>query len=115
MVDMLVADLDKEITEMEVEEKDAQAEYEKFTQEAAAKRVSDSKSVSDKEGAKADAEASVEKETSERGNTMKKMFATMEFLKSLHADCDWLLQNFDVRKEARAGLRLPQEGEGRAF
>ena len=31
MMDMLVADLDKEITEMEVEEKDAQAEYEKLT------------------------------------------------------------------------------------
>merc|ERR1719223_1328897 len=103
MMDMLVADLDKEITEMEFEEKDAQAEYEKFTKEAAAKRVTDSKSITDKEGAKADAEATVEKETAERGNTMKELFATMEFLKSLHADCDWLLQNFDVRKEARAG------------
>merc|ERR1719174_1973989 len=61
MMDMLVADLDKEITEMELEEKDAQADYEKFTNEAATKRVTDSKSISDKEGAKADAEARVEK------------------------------------------------------
>jgi len=103
MMDMLVADLDKDITEMEFEEKDSQAEYEKFTKEAARKRVTDSKSVADKEGAKADAEATVEKETSEKGNTIKELFATVEFLKSLHADCDWLLQNFDVRKEARAG------------
>merc|ERR1719230_1893898 len=103
MMDMLVADLDKEITEMEVEEKDAQAEYEKFTKEAAAKRVTDSKSITDKEGAKADAEATVEKETGERGDSMKELFATISFLKNLHADCDWLLQNFDVRKEARAG------------
>merc|ERR1712032_916146 len=103
MMDMLVADLDKEMQEMEFEEKDAQAEYEKFTKEAAAKRVTDSKSITDKEGAKADAETTVEKETAERGNKMKELFATMEFLKSLHADCDWLLQNFDVRKEARAG------------
>jgi len=103
MMDMLVADLDKEIQEMDVEEKDAQAEYEKFTKEAAAKRVTDSKSITDKEGAKADAEATVEKETGERLNTMKEMMATMEFLKALHGDCDWLLQNFDVRKEARTG------------
>jgi len=103
MMDMLVADLDKDITEMDFDEKDSQAEYEKFTKEAAAKRVTDSKSVADKEGAKADAEATVEKETSEKGNTIKELFATVEFLKSLHADCDWLLQNFDVRKEARAG------------
>merc|ERR1719183_2319129 len=59
MMDMLVAVLDKEMQEMEVEEKDAQAEYEQFTKEAAAKRVTDSKSITDKEGAKADAEAAV--------------------------------------------------------
>jgi hypothetical protein len=103
MMDMLVADLDKEMQEMEFEEKDAQAEYEKFTQEAAEKRVTDSKSITDKEAAKADAEGLVEEETQEKTDNMKKMMATMEFLKGLHADCDWLLQNFDVRKEARAG------------
>merc|ERR1719486_274725 len=103
MMDMLVADIDKDMQESEVEEKDAQSEYEQFTKEAAAKRVTDSKSITDKEGAKADAEAAVEKETQERTDNMKEMMATMEFLKSLHADCDWLLQNFDVRKEARTG------------
>merc|ERR1719237_277521 len=103
MMDMLVADLDKDMQEMDVEEKDAQSEYEQFTKEAANKRVTDSRSITDKEGAKADAEAAVEKETQERHDNMKEIMATMEFLKSLHADCDWLLQNFDVRKEARAG------------
>ena len=103
LMDMLVADLDKEMQEMEVDEKDAQSEYEKFTREAAEKRVLDSKSITDKEGAKADAEATVEKETGERTDSMKEIMATMEFAKNLHADCDWLLQNFDVRKEARAG------------
>merc|ERR1719390_319308 len=88
---------------VDLEGKDAQAEYEKFTQEAAEKRVTDSKSITDKEAAKADAEGLVEKETKEKTDNMKKLMATMEFLKSLHADCDWLLQNCDVRKEARAG------------
>merc|ERR1719235_2219701 len=81
MMDMLVADLDKEMQEMEFEEKDAQAEYEKFTKEAAEKRVTDSKSITDKEAAKADAEGLVEKETQEKTDNMKKMMATMEFLK----------------------------------
>jgi len=103
MMDLLVADLDKEMQEMDVEEKDAQAEYETFTKEAARKRVSDSKSVTDKEGAKADAESSVGKQTGERTDAMKRAMATGEVLKNLHADCDWLLQNFEVRKEARAG------------
>ena len=34
---------------------------------------------------------------------MKQLFATMNFLKSLHNDCDWLSQNLVVRKEARDG------------
>jgi len=29
--------------------------------------------------------------------------ATHEVISSLHAECDWLLQYFDVRKDARAG------------
>jgi len=103
MMDMLVADLDKEMQEMKIEEEDAQKDYEKFTKEAAQKRVTDSKSITDKEAAKADAEAAVQKDTAEKGNTIKELFATESFLKNLHGDCDWLLQNFDVRKEARAG------------
>jgi len=103
MMDMLVADLDKEMQEMDVEEKDAQKEYEQFTRDAAEKRVMDSKSITEKEGAKADAEALLEKETGERTDKMKESLATVNFIGNLHKDCDWLLQNFDVRKEARAG------------
>jgi hypothetical protein len=103
MMDSLIADLDKEITEMEIEEKDAQEDYEKFTKDAAEKRIMDSKSITEKEGAKADAEALLEKETGERTDKMKESLATVNFIGELHKDCDWLLQNFDVRKEARAG------------
>merc|ERR1719337_616710 len=102
MMDSLIADLDKEMQESEIEEKDAQSEYEQFTKDAAEKRVMDSKSITEKEGAKADAEALLEKETGERTDKMKESLATVNFIGSLHKDCDWLLQNFDVRKEARA-------------
>jgi hypothetical protein len=53
MIDMLAADLDKEIEEMRFEEKDAQQEYEQFVADSAAKRAADSKSIEEKEGAKA--------------------------------------------------------------
>merc|ERR1719223_1727366 len=59
MIDMLVGDLEKEVQEMDVTEKDDQAEYEQMIADSAAKRASDSKSLSDKEGAKADAEAAL--------------------------------------------------------
>jgi len=103
LMDMLVADLDKEMQEADVEEKDAQKEYEQFTQDAAEKRVMDSSSITEKTGAKADAEALLEKETNERTDKMKEALATVNFIGNLHKDCDWLLQNFDLRKDARAG------------
>merc|ERR1711988_1579632 len=66
MMDMMIADLDKEITEIEVEEKENQAEYETFMKESAAKRASDSKSIEDKESAKADMEANLIKAGEEK-------------------------------------------------
>merc|ERR1719265_3100740 len=103
MLDMLVADLDKEIQEMTVDEKDAQAEYEEFMADSAAKRAADSKSIADKEGAKADLEAEVEKLTAENKATQKEAMDEYEYIKDLHLECDWLLENFEARKAARAG------------
>jgi hypothetical protein len=103
MIDMLVADLDKEMQELTVEEKDSQKEYESTMADSAAKRAGDAKSIADKEGAKADLEAELEKNNSEKKSKANEAMATAETLKDLHLECDWLTANFDARKEARAG------------
>merc|ERR1719265_56925 len=103
MIDALVGDLEKEIQEMEFEEKDAQEEYEQFIDDSANKRAQDSKSLTDKESAKADAEAALIKLEDETKAKMTENMNVMESLKDIHLDCDWLLQNFDTRKEARTG------------
>merc|ERR1719487_1509847 len=103
MLDTMVADLDKEITEIETEEKENQAEYEQFMSDSAAKRANDAKSIEDKEAAKADLEASLIKTEEEKKAKMKEAMATAQFLSEVHGDCDWLLSNFDTRKAARAG------------
>merc|ERR1719152_1142371 len=54
MMDELIADLDKEMTVAEAEEKDAQADYEKLMKDSAEKRAADSKTIGEKEGIKAD-------------------------------------------------------------
>merc|ERR1719265_264184 len=103
MMDSLVADLEKEMQEAELEEKDAQGDYEQFTRDAAEKRVQDSKSITEKDGAKAEAEVNLVKETKERQTKMKEALATVNYIGGVHKDCDWLLQNYDVRKTARVG------------
>jgi transposase len=91
------------MTEAKATEKNAQADYEQTMSDSAAKRADDSKSLADKQKAKAETEASLEADTEEKGATTKTLMATLEHIQSLHAECDWLLQYFEVRKEARTG------------
>jgi len=102
MVDLLIKDLDKEMTVATTEEKDAQADYTTFMKDAAEKRAQDSKNLADKEGALADAQAALEKHTDTMASTKKELSANLQYILSLHNECDWLLQYFEVRKEARA-------------
>merc|ERR1719210_3121363 len=103
MLNMLKADLAKEMQSATVDEEDAQAEYEKMMADSSEKRRVDSESLSDKESAKADLEAKALKLKEEETATMKEVLGTAETLKNLHLECDWLVSNFEVRKEARAG------------
>merc|ERR1719336_701331 len=103
MVNMLMTDLDKEMAQIKTDEKDAQAEYEQFVADSAAKRASDSKSLADKEAAKADAEAELQRLTAEHKATQKAAMDKAEYIKDLHLECDWLLTIFEARKAARAG------------
>merc|ERR1719217_1452582 len=59
MMDMMKADIEKEMQEMEFEEKDSQSEYESMVKDAAAKRAADLKSIAEKEAAKAGIEADI--------------------------------------------------------
>merc|ERR1719440_195870 len=102
MIDLMIKDLDKEMTVAETEEKDAQADYETFMKDSADKRVNDSKALENKEATLADLEESLEKSVEAKKSATKELGATLAYIQSLHADCDWLLQYFDVRKEARA-------------
>uniref|UniRef100_A0A7S4SIH2 Uncharacterized protein n=1 Tax=Alexandrium monilatum TaxID=311494 RepID=A0A7S4SIH2_9DINO len=103
MMDLLIKDLDKEMTEAETEEQNAQAEYEVLMKDSAEKRTSDSKSLTDKGAAKAGVEEDLEEHKASKRAAGTELMATLKYISSLHAECDWLLQYFDVRKEARAG------------
>merc|ERR1719205_446525 len=103
MMDLLVTDLDKEMTEMATDEKNAQEEYEVFMGDSQAKRADDSKSIADKEGTKAELEGRVRKLSAEHKATNAEAYATATTIKDLHLECDWLFSTFQARKEARAG------------
>ena len=103
MIDGCIKDLDTEMTEAEVDEKNAQEEYEEMMADSSAKRAADSKSITAKEGEKAATEKALSEQEEEHTSTVKELMATHEYIGSLHGECDWLLKYFDVRKEARTG------------
>merc|ERR1719305_2116970 len=103
MIDLMIKDLTKEMTEAETTEKDAQADHEQAMKDEAEKRATDTKALADREKAKAETAASLDANGEEKAATTKTLMATLEYIQSLHAECDWLLQYFQVRKEARAG------------
>merc|ERR1719436_20510 len=113
MIDLLVADLDKEMQEAEVMETDAQKEYEEMMADSAAKRADDSKSVTDKTAGKAAEEEALQAETDKKADTTKELMETERIIADLHGECDWLLKHWDVRKAARTS-EIEALGKARA-
>jgi len=102
MMDLMVKDLDEEMTVSETENTNDQAQYEKTVAEAGDKRRQDSKSITDKEASKADLQSLLEKSDTDKKSATKDLMGTEKYISSLHGECDWLLKYFKVRQEARA-------------
>merc|ERR1712194_973992 len=83
-------------------EKDSQADYEQMMKDSAEKRTIDSKSLTQKGAAKADMDSSLQSHEQARAGGAKEVMLIAKYISSLHGECDWLLQYFDARKEARA-------------
>merc|ERR1719296_381254 len=103
MIDLLTKDLTKEMTEGKTAEADAQADYESMMRDSAERRVADSQALAAKTAQKAGLEQDLANLQGEHKSTTSELAATLEYIASLHAECDWLLKYFDVRKEARNG------------
>merc|ERR1712066_524791 len=109
MIDLLVKDLEKEMTEAESDEKHSQASYETMMKESTDKRASDSKSLSGKVSTLADTESELVSLKEDKKAAGSEMMALQKYIGSLHSECDWRLQYHDVRKEARSGRSMPSE------
>merc|ERR1719478_347792 len=103
MMDAMIADLDKEMQTAEIDEKNAQEEYEEFMSDSAEKRAADSKAITDKSAAKAEMEAALAKENTDHMSKINELMATAETLAGVHGECDWTLENYEARKAAREG------------
>jgi len=102
MIDLLVRDLEREMQEAESQEEFGQKAYEELMNDSAEKRAKDVKAIQVKQSAVADNEESLTQSNGELKSKKQEFMAVETYRSQLHAECDWLLQNFALRKSARA-------------
>jgi len=101
MMDMLKRDVEKEVQEMTFTEKDSQADYEEMVTGAQEKRMTDSQAMEEKQAVLAGLEEEIHKLNVEKESRSEELMDTKQMLAELHEDCDFLIQNYETRKEAR--------------
>eukprot|EP00397_Hematodinium_sp_SG-2012_P020095 GEMP01020684.1.p1 GENE.GEMP01020684.1~~GEMP01020684.1.p1 ORF type:complete len:707 (-),score=235.24 GEMP01020684.1:381-2501(-) len=102
MIDMLSNDLKKDVQEAAHQEKDSQEEYEELMTDSQKKRAADSKSITTKEQAHAEADGVAQVASENLGSSNKELHLTKEYVANLHKSCDFLQENYGFRKAARA-------------
>merc|ERR550514_562225 len=102
LIDKLKNELKMEIKETEYDEKEAQEDYEELMADSAKKRAADSKTITEKEVQKAKMEGDLEAAKKSKKAEDTNLLALKEYISGLHADCDFLIDNFETRKEARS-------------
>merc|ERR1719159_935398 len=99
---MMVREIETDMKDAEYEEKTAQSDYGKLMEEAEATRAANSKGITTKAASKAELEGKLEAEKGMLADTDEDLSLIATTLSDLHAQCDFLLQNYDLRKEARS-------------
>jgi len=102
LIDKLKNDLEKDVQAAEFDEKEAQKDYEEFMGDSAKKRATDSKSITEKDSQKAELEGDLQAAKGAKETATKELMALEEYMAQLHGSCDFLIENYDIRKEARA-------------
>jgi len=103
LIKKLTNDLKMEMQANEMDEKTAQEDYEEFMADSAEKRATDSKTITEKEAQKAGLEGDLDQAKKDNKAASADLLALGEYIAQLHGSCDFLIENFDVRREARSG------------
>merc|ERR1719183_111223 len=93
LMDMLVTELQGDM---------AQAKHDEQMQESRDTRQNNAKSIVEKEAAKAGMEKKLEETKENQATTQEELSQIHTYIGELHSSCDFVMQNFDLRREARA-------------
>ena len=97
----LDSEINQEISTLDTEEKNDQAEYEKLVAKAAETRKTYNSEIVSEQTAKADEESNLQSVKTTLGEQNIALLDVSKILLNLHGSCDFLLKNFDERQDAR--------------
>jgi len=102
LMDMLAKDLESQMQEETHDEEVAQRDYEKLMADSKKSNMDSKTSLTSMETQLANTEEAKNGASQKRADTNKELAATNEKIAALHGSCDFLIENFDFRKQARA-------------
>merc|ERR1719409_527131 len=101
LMDMLAKELEDGITESKHEEETAQKDYERLMEESQKTRAQNVESITSDEAAKADLDTNIESTKAKKASQEAELSNIKQYITQLHANCDFLIENYDLRKAAR--------------
>jgi len=103
MLDVIVADLDRDQKALDEQEANAQGGYEKITKDAQELREEGTLHAAQKSNVRASFEKRYESLDRKNVTTLDEQFGVEMYVAGLKRECTFLLENFEARKSARAG------------
>jgi hypothetical protein len=101
LMDMMSGDLKTEMTEAEHAEEMAQKDYENLMAASQKTRTTNAESITEKESASAEWTEKIENAKTEQASSTQALATVKEYIAGLHSSCDFLMENYAGRKEAR--------------
>merc|ERR1719407_210194 len=98
---MMLGDLKTDLTDSEQAEEMAQKDYEHLMSASQKSRATNAESITEKESASAEWSEKIENSKTEQASTTEALAKLKEYIAGLHSSCDFLVENFESRKEAR--------------
>jgi len=103
MMNEIVHELEMDMSQAKFDEKTAQTEYVTLMGESQESRAADVKAITDKKSSRAELEEKLVEAKGASKMAFDELNNAHVYVSELHSSCDFVVENFDLRRQARAG------------
>jgi len=101
LMEMLTKELTGDMTAAKNDEETSQRDYERLMADSTSTRAQNVESITAKEASKADLDVTIQNTKQQKTSQTTELANVGGYIAQLHANCDFLIDNYDLRKAAR--------------